>query len=1311
MALKYSILAELEPDATGLQAKVTKATKNVKIQVAMNMGQKDIDSYVKQWNNKIARMEFKSPDIFKDKEVQASLGNLKAQIVDFSSKGATSVQDVRGGFDDLSTSVTKVGSSMKNTTKDGYSFTSMLEVSIKKVAIWAIATQAIYGTLKQIGEGVQYIKDLNKELTNVQVVTGMTEGEVTKLALGYNDLAKEMGATTIQVAQGSLEWFRQGKTIEETRELMRSTLMLSKLGNLDAAQSTEYLTATLNGFKLEAEDSVLVVDKLIDLDNKYATSAGEIATALQYSSNSAQQAGVSFDELSSYVTILSSVTRKSAESIGQSLKTMFARLENIKLGKMFEDDTTNINDVEKALSLVNIKLRDTETSFRPMGDVMDEIASKWASMNELEQSAVANAIAGVRQRENFLVIMENYNEVLNAQAIQLKSAGLATERYEIYMESIEAKTNQLTASWELMWQKTLDSDAIKFFIDFSRSAIDATNSLGGLIPVLEIVIGLIGVLTSKMIVNSFVNIATGATAAGVSLSGLIPLLQATIALLIEGNSLSAILATGGMAATTMAAGFLAAAIASVVSVMVAWQLTVKKQNDLGLEATTNAWKNAFVDLDDELRTSTGILETYGSIIEGVIKKQEGWALVASLFIDKQEIIDQGLKETIKELKVVSSSYDEYSEAVKKAAELAGYSVDEQGRFVRIIKTATGLAKEYADNLYILSDAEFAVFNGSRQEVDGWASRWKNAISDVTDSQKILEDSFENLETLLADSFGKAWDSYNDKQTEATKEGWLLNQQIQALSELPYLSAEQEEELSSLKGKLELVKEEILKTGEAYKESTQLAVINLLLQKIAASSMADDAKQEGVSMVYSLAENLGLMSSETIRAMEVTDAAIQKLAEGEIEAARRIILSVFDIGDALSAVSGTYYIDIILNTRIGTAQAVEAATNIGDVSYIGETPEEELPWNPPAFSMPSFNSEDFLSSIAGAGGGASSAAKEKEKTLKNLHKMVMDIIKAEQDALKESLQDQKTALMDLLDAQKEIVDAKKEALNLEKESIEYKETLAEKTKDVAKIESEMAILALDTSASSKARQIELAEELANAQEDLAKTQREHSYDLQEEALDKEYESYEASINAQVEVIERSISAIDDYLSKSGQLAQDALDRIGEKAPDLYQSLIDWNKEYGTGIDREVTEAWNEAYDALLKYGNLVDALYGSEYTETANLPTHHTGISSGAVAGVKTLPGEVLSKLLAGEMVMNDKDMLGILRMIPSVAKAMNNNNQGLGSLNVNNLINIEGNVDKSTIPAIESIANRVIDKITSTMVRRGNVRDAASIFG
>ena len=203
----YNIIVGIEPDVTGLQQKLDRKTKNIKISTSINMGQKDIDSYVKQWNNQIARMQFKSPDIFKNQEVQASLKVLQDNITSFSQRGGASVQDVRGSFDDLKTSVTKVGSSMKNTTKDGYGFTSMLDVAIKKVAIWLLATQAIYGSLRKIEEGTQFIKDLNKELTNVQIVTGMSADEVDRLAVQYNKLAKEMGATTIQVAEGSLEWF------------------------------------------------------------------------------------------------------------------------------------------------------------------------------------------------------------------------------------------------------------------------------------------------------------------------------------------------------------------------------------------------------------------------------------------------------------------------------------------------------------------------------------------------------------------------------------------------------------------------------------------------------------------------------------------------------------------------------------------------------------------------------------------------------------------------------------------------------------------------------------------------------------------------------------------------------------------------------------------------------------------------------------------------------------------------------------------------------------------------------------------------
>jgi len=61
--------------------------------------------------------------------------------------------------------------------------------------------------MRKISEGIQYIKDLNKELTNIAVVTGMNAAQTGALTSQYTDLAIALGTTTLEVAKGSLEWF------------------------------------------------------------------------------------------------------------------------------------------------------------------------------------------------------------------------------------------------------------------------------------------------------------------------------------------------------------------------------------------------------------------------------------------------------------------------------------------------------------------------------------------------------------------------------------------------------------------------------------------------------------------------------------------------------------------------------------------------------------------------------------------------------------------------------------------------------------------------------------------------------------------------------------------------------------------------------------------------------------------------------------------------------------------------------------------------------------------------------------------------
>ena len=193
---------------------------------------------------------------------------------------------------------------------------SSIGSAMRKTVEWAVAVGAVYGAFNQLKKGITFISDLNNAMTQIQMVSGMTADETENLAVEYNQLAKEISATTLEVANGALEWVKQGKTAEEANKLVTASIITSKLAMMDSAQATEYLTSIMNGFKFEANEMIGVMDKLVAVDNESATSVAEIAQALQRSSSSAQEAGVTFDELTSYISTVSSVTRRSARSIG-----------------------------------------------------------------------------------------------------------------------------------------------------------------------------------------------------------------------------------------------------------------------------------------------------------------------------------------------------------------------------------------------------------------------------------------------------------------------------------------------------------------------------------------------------------------------------------------------------------------------------------------------------------------------------------------------------------------------------------------------------------------------------------------------------------------------------------------------------------------------------------------------------------------------------------------------------------------------------------------------------------------------------------
>lgn len=290
--------------------------------------------------------------------------------------------------------------------KDQRGFFGAVFGQIKQTFQYLTRTTLVYGVIGKIQQTFQTlmttVKTLDKAMVDLQIATNTTRDELQKATKDYNGIAREMGRTTQEVMSAANDWLRAGYQTEEANSLIQNSMKLSTLGMIDSAKATEYLISTMKGWKLSVEEVNQVVDEMTALDAKAALTAGDLATAMAKANVSASLAGVNRQSYEAMLTTVIDTSQQSADSIGTAFKTLFARYGNVKAGKYASsydsEDTdgefTALNDIETVLGEVDIKTRNTVGEFRNMEEVLEEIASKWYSIDEVSQNAITTAMAG-----------------------------------------------------------------------------------------------------------------------------------------------------------------------------------------------------------------------------------------------------------------------------------------------------------------------------------------------------------------------------------------------------------------------------------------------------------------------------------------------------------------------------------------------------------------------------------------------------------------------------------------------------------------------------------------------------------------------------------------------------------------------------------------------------------------------------------------------------------------------------------------------------------------------------------------------------
>jgi len=151
----------------------------------------------------------------------------------------------------------------------------------------------------------------------------------------------------------------------------------------------------------------------------------------------ANTVGLSYEYAAASLATIVATTRQSEDTVGTGLRTIFSRLEGLKLGETLEDGT-DLNKYSAALATIGVNIKDASGSLKDMDTILEETASKWDQLDKAQKVAFATTVGGVRQYTNLIALLDHWDMVQKNIGIAKESEGTLQEQADIYAESWEA---------------------------------------------------------------------------------------------------------------------------------------------------------------------------------------------------------------------------------------------------------------------------------------------------------------------------------------------------------------------------------------------------------------------------------------------------------------------------------------------------------------------------------------------------------------------------------------------------------------------------------------------------------------------------------------------------------------------------------------------------------------------------------------------------------------------------------------------------------------------------------------------------------
>jgi TP901 family phage tail tape measure protein len=343
-----------------------------------------------------------------------------------------------------------------------------MEAANARVIAFGASAGAIFALESAVTSLFNSFVNTEKKLLDINVLLNLTNKELSNFGGSLFDIAGSTAQSFDIVAEAATELSRQGLGVEETLKRTEAALILTRLSGIDAADSVKALTAAINSFQGSALEATEIVNKLANVDAAFAVSSADLANAISRVGSSADDAGISFDELIALVTTAQQITSRGGSVIGNSLKTIFTRLGREKTQDLLTD--------------VGVNLVDTDTGgLKSQMQLLKDLANVYDGLSQTQQNYVAEQVGGVFQINILKAALgdlgKEYSIYDRALQTSLGSTDQAIQRNEQLNQSISALAKKVSAGFGKMSQNVGED----LFGPAAKNVLGAADSILGAI--------------------------------------------------------------------------------------------------------------------------------------------------------------------------------------------------------------------------------------------------------------------------------------------------------------------------------------------------------------------------------------------------------------------------------------------------------------------------------------------------------------------------------------------------------------------------------------------------------------------------------------------------------------------------------------------------------------------------------------------------------------------------------------------------------------------------------------------------------------